>query len=159
MNKTEFTELLLAARAEWEQLLAQIDKARMTEPDVAGEWSVKDIIAHITWHEREMIGVLQARALVGSEWWDLPTDERNRLIFEQNRHRSLDNVLAEAQPVWAQLHDLVRGLSDEELNDPGRFRDMPAQWAPWQLVADNTFDHYRQHIPTVRAWLKDEGAS
>jgi hypothetical protein len=159
MNKTEFLDALQTTRAEWEQLLSQIDRARMTRPGVAGEWSVKDVIAHNTWHEREMIGVLQARALVGSDWWNLPTDERNHLIFEQNRHRSLDDVLAEVQPVYARLLDLARGLSDEELNDPARFRDMPAEWVPWQILADNTFDHYRQHMPALRAWLAGEGAS
>src|SRR3972149_1809130 len=113
MNKSEFLTALIAERAEWDSLLAQIDEARMTEPGVVGEWSVKDMIAHITWFEREMVGVLRARALVGSDLWNLPHDERNAAIFERNRHRPLSDVLAEAQQVFPQLVELVQSLDDQ----------------------------------------------
>ncbi len=72
-------------RAAWETLIEQIDQERLTSPGVAGSWSVKDIIAHITWFEREMISLVKAHALVGSELWNLPTDERNAAIYEEIR--------------------------------------------------------------------------
>ena len=64
MDKIRFLDTLLAERAEWDRVLSQIDVARMAVPRVAGEWSVKDVVAHVTWFEREMIGVLTAYALV-----------------------------------------------------------------------------------------------
>src|SRR5262249_15587055 len=85
MNKSEFLDTLQTVRAQWEELLAEVGKARMQEPGVAGEWSVKDIIAHVTWPEREMAAILQARSLVaGSELWDLPQDELNAVVVAQN---------------------------------------------------------------------------
>jgi len=155
MDKIRFLDTLLAERAEWDRVLSQIDVARMVVPRVAGEWSVKDVVAHVTWFEREMVGVLTAYALVGSDLWDLPGDERNRVIFEQNRQRPLDDVLTEARQVFDQLLAAVRPLSDEDLVDPGRFRDMPADWVPWQILAGNTYEHYRDHLPALRAWLKE----
>ena len=62
MDKTTFIETLLARRAAWEALFAEVGEARMLQPGVAGEWSVKDVIAHVMWSEREMVGVMQARA-------------------------------------------------------------------------------------------------
>jgi len=120
---------------------------------VAGEWSVKDIIAHMTWCEREALGILQARALGGSDLWNLPQDERNAAVFVENRDRPLHEVLTEAQQVYAQLLEAVQTLSDEDLNDPNRFRDMPTDWLPWQIIAGNSYEHYRQHTPSIRAWL------
>ena len=153
MNKTEFIATLNAELAAWETCLAQVGKARMAESGVTGEWSVKDMIAHITWFEREMVGVLRARALIGSDLWNLPQDQRNAAIFEQNRYRSLDDVLAEAPWVYPQLVEAVHTLDDQDLNDPSRFTDMPADWVPWQIIAGNSFEHYRAHASDVRAWL------
>ena len=85
------------------------------------------------------------------------TDERNAAIFAENRDRPLKDVLAEAEQVYQQLVAGVQTLVDEDLVDPGRFAEMPADWAPWQIMADNSYDHYLQHISSVRAWL--EGSS
>ena len=76
---SQFLEIIQQARAEWNALLEPIDQSKITLPGVAGTWSLKDIIAHITWHEREMVGLIRAHDLVGSELWNLPTDERNAL--------------------------------------------------------------------------------
>jgi DinB family protein len=153
MNKSMFLDTLRAGRAEWEALLAQIGEARMLQLGAAGEWSVKDVIAHVTWGERETVELLQAHALVGSDLWNLPQDDRNAVVFEENRDRPLPEVLAEAQQVYAQLLEALGTLSEEDLTDPGRFRDMPANWIPWQIIAGSSYEHYQQHTPSIRAWL------
>lgn len=155
MTKVEFLNLLITEHEQWESLLAQIPKERMEEPGVAGDglWSVKDLIAHTTWYEREMVGVLQAHALVGSDLWSLSTPERNAVIFEQNRRRSLPDLLAGARQVFQQLLAAAETLTDEDLNDPGKFPGMEADWVPWQLIAGNSYLHEREHREQVRAWL------
>jgi hypothetical protein len=153
VNKSMFLDTLHAGRAQWEALLAQVGEARMLQPGVAGEWSIKDIIAHVTWGERETVEVLQARALVGSDLWNLPQDDRNAVVFAENRDRPLHEVLAEAQQVHAQLLEALVALSEEDLTDPRRFRNMPANWIPWQIIAGCSYEHYRQHTPSIRAWL------
>jgi hypothetical protein len=156
MTRAEFLDLLRTARAEWDALLAAVPEGRMTVPGVEGQWSVKDVIAHITWHEREMLGVLQARALVGSDLWDLPLHQRNATIYVQNRDRPLAEVLAESRTVYPQLLAAVGELADADLTDAGRFADMPGDWVPWQLLAENTYTHYRDHMPAIRAWPAQE---
>jgi hypothetical protein len=146
--------LVQSGRAEWDALIASIPFNRMAEPGAAGEWSAKDVIAHITWHEKEMVGVVQARALVGSELWQKPLDVRNAAIHEMNSGRSLEDVLAETATVYAQLLPLLQTLGDEDLNDAGRFAGMPPAWQPWSVIAGNTYEHYEQHMPAIRAWLR-----
>jgi hypothetical protein len=102
-----------------------------------------------------MVGTLEAMALVGSELWQLPHDEHNVLIYEQNRDRPLEEVLSEAERVHDQLSVAMASLSEDELSDPSHFRDMPSEWMPWQVIAGNTYEHYHQHIPDIRKWLQE----
>jgi uncharacterized damage-inducible protein DinB len=155
VDKQTFLNAVQTERAELDSLLAQVDKARLTRPGAEGEWSVKDIIAHIAWHEREMIGLLQARTLAGSDLWNLPLHERNAAIFQLNQARALDDVLAEARQAFQQFWEAVQTLSDEELADPRKFRDMPDDWRPWKIIAENSFEHYHDHLPDLRAWLDE----
>ena len=115
--------------------------------------SVKDIIAHITWYEREMTGVIEARALVGSELWSVPLDERNEAIYRENKDRPLAEVLDEARQVHDRLMHQLESLSEQDLQDPGRFAEMPSDWKPWAVIASNTYEHYQHHVLQVSTWL------
>lgn len=153
MDKATFLEALHKEREEWEALLTEVGEQRMLEPGATGEWPVKDVIAHIMWCEREMVGVCEAHALVGSELWQVTDDERNAIVVAQYRETPLQEVLIEERQVYARLLAALQTLSDEDLNDARRFRDMPIEWVPWQLIAGNSSQHYRDHMPAIRAWL------
>jgi hypothetical protein len=153
MTKADVLDKMRAGRAEWEALIAQVPRERMTEPGVMGAWSVKDIIAHVTWGEAEITAVFRRHALVGSDLWNLPQDERNAAMVAESRARSLDDVLAEAERAYPQLLAAVQSLDDADLNDAARYANMPPLWRPWQLIAGNTYNHYPDHIPAIRAWL------
>jgi DinB family protein len=159
MDKATFLETLILARTEWESLLAEIGEERMLQAGATGEWSVKDVIAHVMWGEREMTGVCQARALVGSDLWEMTDDERNPIMVSWYRDSSLQAVLSEEQQVYAQMLAEVEKLSDEDLNDPSHFRDMPLNWLPWQVIAGCSSKHYRDHMPPLRAWLESISSS
>lgn len=153
MTKTEFLQRQRDAHADWERLLATIPTSRMLDV-VAGGWTVKDVIAHVTWSEREMAGVLKQRALIGSDLWSVSQQERNDAVWEQNRAKSLLDVLSEAGQVYAELTEELERIEDEELNEARYFREMPADWKPWQVIASNTFEHYPEHVAMIRAWLE-----
>ena len=150
MTKSELLANIRQARADWEAALAQLDDPQILHPGTGG-WSLKDVIAHITWHEREMIGVAQAHALVGSEMWGWPLDERNHAIYLSNKDRSLVDVRQEAGQVYPQLLQALDTLSDDELSDPARFPGMPQDWQPWKLIAENTYEHYLDHLADLQA--------
>ncbi|HEY0757423.1 MAG TPA: maleylpyruvate isomerase N-terminal domain-containing protein [Ktedonobacteraceae bacterium] len=153
MNKATFIEALRSGRKQWDDLLAEIDESRMLEPMEEGGWSVKDTIVHNTWNEREMIGVCQQRALVGSDLWNVSQDERNARPVEEMRDVPLSEILAESRQVCAQFFEAAQTLSDEDLNDARCFREMPEAWVPWQVIAGGSFNHYPEHIAIMRRWL------
>src|SRR5260370_35391221 len=53
MSKAQLLNDLKDEQAHWEALLGEIGEAHMTQPGVAGDWSIKDIMAHLTsWRRR-----------------------------------------------------------------------------------------------------------
>jgi uncharacterized damage-inducible protein DinB len=156
MNRTEFLEQLGAARAEWEAAVASVPAQRLTEPGLHGGWSVKDTVAHVCWSERQMVGVIRQRALVGSPLWALDQGARNAAVYAENRDRPLADVIAEEPATWSELRAGLESLTDEDLTDRGRFPgmdDLPPGVLPWQIFAGSTFWHYAQHANTIRSWL------
>jgi len=148
-----FISTVRATHAELDSVIASLSEQQMLQPGASGEMSVKDILAHIAWFEREMIGLLRQRLLAGSDLWNLPGDERNATIFQINRQRSLPDIRQEAEAVVQQLLEELENLDEAALDDPGRFRDMPADWSPRQLLAENTSEHYQHHLADIHAWL------
>jgi len=92
----QLTETIQLTWTAWEAMIGQVEEEQLVSPGVVGDWSLKDIIAHITWHEREMVGLVKAHALVGSDLWNLPTDERNAAIYKEVRDLPLEQVLAKS---------------------------------------------------------------
>ncbi|MFL5701544.1 MAG: ClbS/DfsB family four-helix bundle protein [Ktedonobacteraceae bacterium] len=63
----------------------------------------------------------------------------------------------EEQQAYADLLAAAQTLSDEDLNNSHRYKQMPEEWVPWQLYAGNTFKHYQDHMPSIREWLAQRG--
>jgi uncharacterized damage-inducible protein DinB len=118
MNKDRLIQLVIESRRQWDDLASRVKDERMLEPGSSGNWTLKDVIAHLTWHEREMLGVLRERALVGSDLWQLPLDERNQVIYEQLRDLPLEQVKRESKQVSQELIQELEKLAEEDLVDP-----------------------------------------
>jgi hypothetical protein len=153
MNIKAFLERINAEYNLWQDLIRKISPEDMVQPGICGDWSMKDVIAHIAWYEGEMIPLILQYQLVGSELWALTTDERNQILFEQNRDRSLKDVLKESKKVHADFVQALNNLSDADLVDASHFKDMPGDWVPWKIIAGNSFEHYPQHVPDIKSWL------
>lgn len=144
-TKAAFIARVRSAREQWEQPLAGLPPEALEQPGAGGAWTLKDVIAHITWYEREMIDILKARAFVGSPYWELPREARNAAIHAENRDKPSEQVLAEAQAVFAELLAQLEALPEVALYDPAYFPGMPEDWLPWQVIASNTYEHYLEH--------------
>ncbi len=154
MSKGELLQTLQATRAAWDALLAEVGPDRMSIPGAAGKWRVQDIVAHITWGERQVAQLLRRRRFDMDEpLWQMSTNDRNEAVFQKNANRPLTEIMAEARQAYQDLLDAIHAASDEDLNDPARYPGMPETWRPWQLVVGNSYRHYLEHSPSIRAWL------
>ncbi len=150
MDKREFIDRVKSERELWDELLSRVPDDLIQEPGVEGDWSVKDILAHVMWYEREMIGVLKGRALVGSDFWALPLDDRNDAVHGEVSGMSLDEVRSEAARVFPAPVEQLELLPEEALSDASHFKGMPAEWAPFDVIGSNTFRHYPDHTESIR---------
>jgi len=157
ISKASLLHELRAARAEWHALLAEVGEGRMTEPGVAGDWSVKDVIAHLTSYSRWFVNASEAHfrgelpPLDGTEGMDF--EQRNQFWHQQARELSLAEVQAESQRVFSRLLEVVEAHSEEFLTQPQQFEGVPEPLLIWKMLEGDGYEHYREHMRSIRAWL------
>jgi hypothetical protein len=157
VTKSDFLARVSQSRSRWDHLVEQVAPEDRQRPGFSGEWSLRDVVAHIQWHEAEMVELLEARTFGGSPYWDLPMDERNARIHEDLRSLDLEAVWSQAHETAKKLTALLRVLPEASLNDPTAFPGMPEDWKPWEVLASNTYEHYDDHAQLVEAWLAQHG--
>ncbi|HEU4783033.1 MAG TPA: DinB family protein, partial [Ktedonobacterales bacterium] len=155
MTATRLADILRTERAQWNALLAQVGPNRMEIPGVEGVWSVKELVAHLTWYERAVVD--GAAQIMNTGTFTRPNDgrgmdERNVRIAAESRARPTDEVLAEADDVFAQLLKVIAACPDDLLNN-AKLLGLPDDVPPWMRVANNSYLHYQQHEQSIRAWL------
>ena len=155
-SKEQFLWELQQEQAGWKRLLGDIGEAHMTEPGVAGGWSIKDIVAHLTGWRRRTVGRLQAALQHEPEpappWPPhlQADDEINAWIYASNRDRPLAEILQESDVVFQQLVDTLSAFPEAELLDPNRFGWMEGE----PLSGAVFFAHFHdEHEADMRAWL------
>ena len=164
MTKDRFLSTLRSERANWEMLLSEVDGSRMTQPGVAGEWSLKDVIAHVAVYEEWVSSVLEelmrgeTKTLESAQPEDIDMEKRNARFFKENQHRPLQEVLAFSDEAYQHLLVVVQSLPEEELltASPSFKPMLPAYWPDeplWETIAGDSYEHYHHHIPDIRAWL------
>ncbi|HNP87444.1 MAG: ClbS/DfsB family four-helix bundle protein [Chloroflexi bacterium SZAS-1] len=160
MHKSELLDGVQEEYRQWEALLNQIGEARMDQPGAAADWSIKDIIAHLTgWRYRTVARLQAAQGGKGeppTPWpahlhADVDLDAINAWIYESNLNRSVREVLDESHRVFQQMFAAIEDLPDAVLSDP-------AHYLPWleteSVKPSDFFAHFHEeHEADMRAWL------
>jgi hypothetical protein len=148
MAQSTRERLMVTMARNWDALLASIEgltDEAMVRPGVVEQWSVKDILAHITTWEEEGLHhlptVAQGRKAptYASKYGSL--DGFNALKFEENQRRSLDEVLARLDETHARLLAYLDTVPDELLHSKERFRNR-LKW--------DSYSHYAMHAKHIR---------
>ena len=162
-------ELMASIEREWKSLMNVVEKldfTQMTTPD-AGGWSPKDNLAHLTewlnilmsYHmdrrpPHEVVGVSEDEVVGVSgdvaSAWDMGVI--NPILFERNRNRALQDVLAELKSVYAELINKLAAMTFEDLLLP-RHADDPEKRPVLMWVLGDTTDHFAEHRATIEKML------
>lgn len=147
INKERLIQKVEESRQQLEEVLGQVDRLQMSRHGVVGDWSVKDIIAHLTAWESMMVTWLvdyQKGAPVERPTSDAEFDGWNERIYLQNKDKPLEEVLSAFGTAHLMTLQVLRETPEEVLFTSGRYSyrgGLPL----WQMVAGNTWWHYREH--------------
>ncbi len=155
--KAQLLDLILEEHALLNAQLARLSQEQMIRPGAENDWSVKDLLAHITAWEQWMIEWLP-QVLIdhsisilppGSTWDDV--DQLNAQTYEKNKARPLPEVLDQFEQSYHQSLEATKGLSEDGLFN------LTLPWvedrALWMIVGANTYWHYREHREPLQVWI------
>ena len=151
MKREQLLKRLDTAWVALDESYAGLSEAQMTTPGVAGEWSVRDILAHVATWEEEALKYLPLIIAGGrppryASYGGL--DAFNARMTEAKRSLSLADVLAHLAKTHRQLVAYLRIVPEEQFTTETRFRH--------RLRLD-TYSHYPLHARMIREWRERIG--
>ena len=146
---------LEAARSDLLELLSAVAPADMTAPGLLGEWSARELIAHLGYWAGNAVEVIHAvedgRADEVGEGKP-PTDEVNDTVARVSRQTDLATVrkreAASVEVLIERLRRMDPGLMEVRLPDGATLE---------QGIREDGPDHYREHADELRRALEGGG--
>ena len=151
MHKERLFQRITTAWQELQDAIAGLPDAALRAPGAVGEWSVRDLLAHIATWEEEALKALP----VIVEGGKLPRyasqggiDAFNARQQEAKRHLSLDRLRLEMASTHQRLLALIDRVPEQAYAAEGRFL---------KRLRLDTYGHWRGHAADVRRWRESQG--
>lgn len=147
MNKHQTLINLNKVWQHFKEAYLGLSESQMSQPGVNGEWSVKDLIAHVTTWEEEALKSLplitQGRRL--PRYKDLygGLDAFNALMTEKKRGLPLSYILNQMEVTHKQLIAYINNTPEEMFTSETRFR---------RRLRLDTYSHFPEHTQAILAW-------
>lgn len=163
VSKTEWLERLERGRQTWEAIVAEVGEADLDRPGAMGDWTFKDVAAHLNGWRTRSVDRLEAAAQNASpppnpwpgeldEGSDEDLEAINRWFYERNRERPAVEILAESRAQFRRMREAVEAIPEADLLAPGRYPWL-GDW-PISAVIEGSLEHlYEEHEPSIREWL------
>jgi hypothetical protein len=147
------SEMLAEFEQEWvniERMCASLSEVEMTARGVEGEWSVRDILCHLSAWEKYLLDRLgmvltgqPPRYPVMTSWDDV--HRFNAQVYADSKDRSPASVVIEFRSLYRGVMTVLEAMSDDQLSQPYSY-DFPDDGLNLlQLIWANTCEHYREH--------------
>ena len=157
-TQAELYARVSAAFAQLVATLSRISDEQQIQPGAQDDWSVKDILAHISlWHNRTAAlveGLLRgdppAPLRQPGEDSAAAVDRANAANYAANRDLPLARVRADFDASYARVLAALAQLSDADLRDDGALSQLLGG-SLLETIADDTYAHYDEHLPALDA--------
>lgn len=148
----------------WSRLLRAVElmtENEMTEIQLEGRWTVKDILSHIAfWEDRLLLRLTDALAGRPAPRPEGGlTEGQVDALNEENYHNQaaldIHTILARSAEIHASLMEQLVRLPDDPHDE-----FYTVWWGgepPWALIAGDTYEHYEEHLPAIEAYLERTG--
>jgi hypothetical protein len=147
--------LLKSFEERWNDLLAAyagLSEAEMTAPGVVGNWSVKDLIAHVSAWEEESLkhvpAILAGRRTPRYSAVYGGIDAFNATSVARDQDLPLAEVLGRRDRTHRRLLALIARLPDDALAGETRVR---------RRLRLDAYGHYPRHAGAIRRWRELRG--
>ena len=158
-------ELIEDIHKEWEALekfLATLSPEQMTQPGAIGNWSPKDVLAHLaewqqmcmSWFNAGLQGESPHLPAEGYKWSQMPA--LNQKIYGKYKDWNLEKVGELFQASHQQIFEIIRNLSDDEIFKTGHYA-WTMKNAFSSYIIPCTSSHYRWARTEMRRNLKLKG--
>ena len=120
------------------------------KPGVTGDWSVRDILAHVSAWEEEALTHLPLILEGGTpprysvRYGGI--DAFNARMMEQKARLSLTEVRRQLDGTHRRLIDFIQRAPEDQLSRETRFR---------RRLRLDTYGHYPQHAEAIRHWRRN----
>jgi hypothetical protein len=160
MNKTELLTLLDEGREGFLETIEGLSNSAMLETGINDQWSVKDVLAHLTIWEAELVKLLwqvrKGRTPTTVHFGSVTVDELNAKWYQSNRERALERILKDFHGVRLQTIRRVESLSENDLLEENKY-----EWQDgvplWKWIVNDSVEHEAEHGAQIIAWRKANG--
>ena len=154
ITKSELLDQIRTERKQLEEVLTALTPDQMLQPGASGEWTVKDVLAHISVWERRMIYWIGSHMRGKTPDVPLPWDveHMNAETYAQVKDKPLTEVQEDFHQSYRDALALAESLSEDQLQTA--YTNTWPMGPLWTGVAANTNWHYKEHRESIEAWLK-----
>lgn len=135
-----------------------LSAAQIERPGAQDDWSVKDILAHVSfWHNR--LAALLEAVLSGTAPTPLSepgediaatVDRVNAAHYAATKDLPAGTVRADLEHSYARVAATLARLRDADLADTGALSTLLGG-SVLELIAGDTYGHYEEHLPALQA--------
>lgn len=157
LDRLRLLDLIRMERDFLLRAVSGLTSAELDTPGTLGEWSLKGVIAHLTFWVQNYLVAMDAAAR-GAVPDPLPCALSDDVVEVLNARAYAaavpcppEAILNDFRVVNDRLLDHVLTLSDAQLFAPGLYPWMGDLTAA-QLVTFNSFEHYHEHAALIRRW-------
>jgi len=134
MTKQQLLDKLERAWADLKASFSGMSEAQMTTPGVTGDWSVKDILAHVTTWEEEALRMMPVI---------LENKTPPRYADQYGGLNAFNAQMSAQKRDHRRLIEYVQRAPDDQITRETRFR---------RRLRLDTYSHYPEHARAIRAW-------
>lgn len=159
-------DLIASVEESWRRLDAAVeglDEAALTESGVVGQWSIKDVLGHVTAWDQLAVEYLERwrrGAPAPERDWD-SADDFNAREADRKQGWPLARIRDEADTARDRLRTLLVGINDDEWATPVTLfeRERPlGEWVGGALNGDGgPGTHAAEHAEQIQAWRAARG--
>lgn len=139
---TKLIDQLEELQKNFNEAVQTLGASKIEKPGVCGDWSPRQLVAHMTGWEIETIFQFQ-RVQNGSEAMDHDIDAFNEKSVEQRKHLAWNETLTELITVQHRFNEVVRSISLDDESKNEQYREL----------MDVQIEHYIHHTKQLEKWI------